>query len=583
MSGHVDPQTISHTNAIAADAMLRQLGSNPAAAPFQNFLGNFLQAQERRPEPEERVRANLEAQMVVPNAVSKAFRASPRVREFPKARDLVAGGALAKSVLDVGTLTNMASITGGQSMGYVSLDTQMARGTVRPSSFTMYQCLNKSAAYQVVDYWATVNATGGAVPGAAFGSFGSVSNGTLATSAGNYSLSNIRLALALDGRAITTALAAQTSFVDIAAQENTNAALTILSSQNWACYWGNPTIFTNQFVGLEQSIPAANQFDFQAFYTAQGVANGWTQAQTLYNMIYEISAQVTKVGTYGRITHAFMSPETAGSLQGLVTTLLNSIVNIESTKMAGIVINGDLQGMKTRFGEIQFPVDIFISARDQPIQSILLPDGTNQATAVNPTPPASVTVAAATGATQNGWTAAYAPTGAGLNNYVYAVASTDANMNESTLTYSGLVTATTVNGVNTVTIAPPAANDAYAFRVFRSGLGYTKLTTSNTPYSFRYIGVVLANGSSNVTFVDRNNLIPGAEAIFLLDMADEDNALDWRFLLPLSRIELFAQNLYMPWAVASIGAIRNRIPKFHAILKNYVPAQVNWNPLGPNN
>ncbi len=98
----------------------------------------------------------------------------------------------------------------------------------------------------------------------------------------------------------------------------------------------------------------------------------------------------------------------------------------------------------------------------------------------------------------------------------------------------------------------------------------------------RYIGSVAANGSGIVTFVDNNSAIPGAESIFLLDLRNEDAALDYRYLLPLTRVELFAQNLYMPWAVAAIGAVRNRIPKFHGIIKGFIPDNPIWNPLGAN-
>lgn len=582
----IDPQMVAHSNLQAVDQIMGSIAGNSRVQPFENFIRGMLMPPTHRGAAEEGIRSTLERQMAPANAVAKAFRQNTRAQRFPKLFDLAKSGAMAKSVLDVGTLTNMASITGGQSLGYVSLDTQMARGTVRPNSFTLYQALDKSAAYQVVDYWPTVTSDGGAVTGAAFGSFGSVASGTLATSAGKYSLSKIQLALMLDGRAITTALAAQNSFVDISAQENTNAALTILRTANWACYYGNPAIYPNQFVGLLQSIPAANQYDFQAFYTANAVQQGWSSPQALYNMIYEVAGEITKFATFGRITHAFMSPEVNSSLQGLTTTVLNNILtnmSAEQQRSPGLVINGDLQGMRTRFGEIQFPIDIFIAERDKPVQAVVDPsDGTTQATTVNPTNPASVTVVAATGATANGWTSSYAPTGAG-NAYVYAVASTDSNMNESVLTYSAVVTGTTVNGVNTLTINPPAANDAYAFRVFRSGLGYVKTGANNTPYSFRYIGTVLANGATAVTYADTNAKIPGSETIFLLDLSEEDHAIDWRYLLPLSRIELFAQNLYMPWAVASIGAIRNRIPKFSGCIKNFVPLSPTFSPTSSNN
>ena len=130
-------------------------------------------------------------------------------------------------------------------------------------------------------------------------------------------------------------------------------------------------------------------------------------------------------------------------------------------------------------------------------------------------------------------------------------------------------------------IAGPAAADAYAFRVFRTGAGGFA-SGSDSPTAVRYVGSILASGSGTVNFVDYNYILPGGEQLYLLDMRSEDDALDYRHLLPLTRINLFAANLYMPWCVASIGAIRNRIPKFHAIIRNFVPDSPVWNPLGAN-
>lgn len=522
------------------------------------------------------------------NAKARAFRANTRAAKFPTMSEAVKSygksNSLMKADLDVGTLTNFSQITGGQSLGYVSLDVRMARGTVRPSSFTLYQALNKTAAYQVVDYWAYANATGGPMPAGAFADYSSVSQGALNTSAGQYELKNITLKMALNGRAITTALAAQNSFVNIEEQENTNAALTVLESVNWANYWGNPNIYPNMYNGIAYTIPQENQFDFQDFSSANA-SKGWSNEQTLFNMIYEVAGQVTKYRTYGQITHAFMSPGAISDLQGLVTTQLNNIVN-DLTKfqsgIQGIIINGDLQGMKTRFGDIQFPIDIFITARDKPAQAIVYSESnTSPATTVNPSPAASVTVSTlapgASGTAGSQWNSAYT---ASSGVYTYAVASTDSSMNESVLTYSAPVSGIAAGGAYQLTITPPTANDMTAFRIFRSGLGYN--TSSPQAASFRYIGDVVGNGTAAVTFTDLNTHIPGSDTIFLLDMDEDDDAIDFRYLLPLTKIELFAQSLYMPWAVAMIGAIRLKVPKFHALIKNYVPTTPDWNPLSTN-
>ena len=525
------------------------------------------------------------------NAIARIFRQNTRAQKFATKKEALEKGYISKSQLDVGSLTNFAQITGGQSLGYVSLDTQMARGTVRPNSFTLYQALNKSAAFQVVDYWPYASDTGGGLPGTAFSGFSNVSSGTLSTSAGIYNLSNITLKLAVNGRAITTALAAQNSFVDVSAQENINAALTVLESINWSCYWGNPTIYPNQFQGIFGTLPAANIYDFQAFSNGYASAQGWSSAQTAFNLIYEAAAGITGYRQYGRITHAFMSPVMAGSLQGLVTTLLNNITNNltpTQERLHGVIVDGDLQGIRTRFGEIQFPIDFYITARDKPAQTIVYGNGTNAATTSNPTPPTSVTVAVSASATNSAWTSTYV---ASSGVYSYAVAGCDQSMNESYLTYmaSGVGAGSTISasgiaasGAYKLTITP-ADTSCQAFRVYRSGLGYAPATSgAANAASYRYIGTVAASGASAVTFTDLNTVIPGSETIFLLDLDEQDNAVDYRFLLPLTRIELFAQNLYMPWAVASIGSVRVRVPKFNGAVVNVVPDNPDFNPLSAN-
>lgn len=502
-------------------------------------------------------------------------------------RDVEKSNPLAKAILDVGTQTNLTQVTGGQSLGFISLDTRMARATVRPDSFTLYNALAKSAAYQVVDYWPYIDDTGGALPGSATSGFSNVSSGTLATNAGIYSLQSVNLKLMLDGRAVTLALMAQNNFVSINEQENANSALTVLSTADWLCYHGNPTIWPNQFGGLTATTPTANIFDFQQFFVTNATLQGWSNAQALFNMIYEVSAVVTSWGRFGRTTHAFMTPVTAGSLQSLVTTLLNNITNWTSGNQRGIIVNGDLQGMMTRYGPIQFPMDLMISARDVPAQGQPRSNGTTPTTSTGPTPPTGV-VATASGAafTGSNWsTGTGSPFSGAATRYSYAVASTDVNMNESTLTWSAAAIAgsgITASGAAVISIAGPAAADATAFRVFRTGAaGFA--SGANSPTAVRYIGAVAANGSGTVTFVDSNARIPGADAIFLLDLRDDDGgAVDYRYLLPLTRVELFAANLFMPWAVCSIGAMRNRIPKFNAIITNYIPDNPIWNPLGSN-
>lgn len=500
--------------------------------------------------------------------------------------------ALRKAVLDVGTLTNFANIVGGQSLGYVSLDTRMARSTIRPNSFTLWQSLDKSLAWQVVDYWAIASATGGAAPGSAFANYTSVSSGTLTTSAGTYQLQNILLKLMLDGRAITTALAAQNNYVNVSEQENMNAALTVLQTVNWSAYKGDTTFFANQFNGIEATIRLAgtgNVFDFQKYATQYESANTWSNEVTLYNLIYQAAAQITSYGTFGHVTHAFMTPAAMGSFQYLTATQLNNVVTQITALQdrAPIVVNGNVVGMQTRTGHIQFPQDLMIEAREKCLQALY----PTQISLASPTQPTTVTaVVNAPTVVASEFTGSYAGTSA---LYQYAVSACDASMNESAVRWtSGATSAVSANGSVTLTITPADTNQV-AFRVFRAGQGYN-VASSPDVNKIRYIGAVMSNGTNPVTFVDLNGgynpllttqtptKIPGSAEIYLLDMDPVDMAIDFRLLLPLVRVELFASNLFMPWAVAMIAALRMRVPQFHGYIKNYVPTNPVFDPLATN-
>ena len=511
---------------------------------------------------------------------------------------------LAKAALDVGSLTNLANVTGGQSLGLVSMDTRMARGTVRPKSFTLYNALSKSMAGQIVDYWAYASDVGGGLPGTVYSAYSSASNGSaLNTNAGSYNLNYLDLKLTVDGRAITMALAQQNSFINVADQESTNAALNTLSSIEWAIYWGNPTLYPNQPQGISSLIPLNNTVDFWAYYNSAPVqALGVSVEQALFNLIYQQAGFITSWRQFGQITHAFMTPAVIGDLQSLVTGVLRTIANDLTDRQRegrAIVIDGELRGMNTSFGDIAFPLDFFITVRDTPAQAQLHEVSFTDFTVSTLPAPASVALANVASGNSNAvgsdFFGGYTPSGGG--SYYYAVAAADSYSNESPLTFSAsAITGVTANSAVSVTITPGSGSVAAgiaAFRVFRSGIGFTGTVatwTNNSnpngsfpnPASFKYVGDIAANGASAVIFYDLNLHIPGSESIFLLDMDENDDAIDWRTMLPITKIELFAQNIFMPWAVASIGAVRMRVAKFHGRVKNYTPATAQWNALSTN-
>jgi hypothetical protein len=547
------------------------------------------------------------------NAIARSVRKdwrNPGARQYTPWRKAMSEGMaksteIAKAALDVGSLTNLANVTGGQALSLVSMDTRMARGTVRPKSFTLYNALNKSMAGQIVDYWAYASDVGGGLPGTVYSPYSSATSGNAITSnSGSYNLNYLNLKLTVDGRAITMALAQQNNFVNVADQESTNAALNTLTSIEWAIYWGNPALYPNMPQGIAGLIPTNNVVDFWAYYNSAPIqALGISVEQALFNLIYQQAGFISGWRQFGQITHAFMTPAVMGDMQSIVTGVLRTITNdITDTMRNGraIVVDGELRGMNTSFGDIAFPIDFFMTVRDTPAQAQLHENSNTDFTVSTlpaPTLALSVVASGNTNAAGSEFYGAYTPTATSGGSYYYAVAAADQYSNESALGFSAsAVTGVTANTAVAVVITPGAgsvAANVVAFRVFRSGVGFagtvatwTNATNPNgsfpNPASFKFVGDLAANGASAVTFYDLNARIPGSESIFLLDMDESDDAIDWRTMLPITKVELFAQNIFMPWAVCSIGSVRLRVPKFHGRIRNYVPATAQWNPTSTN-
>ncbi len=514
--------------------------------------------------------------------------ASPEVSKGALAKSISENAVLSKAVLDVGTLANFAQVTGGQALGYFSLDTVLRRGTARPRSMTLYNALAKTPANQIVDFWPYVDSTGGSLPGSAFNLYQSVATSPLTFNAGDYELFTITLKLLVDGRGITTALGAQNSFVNIADAETANAAISILESIDWASYWGNPAIYSNQFAGIYQqmkgyesqtggNVSTISQSNFVNYYqewlnTGPGSANyggegsaAYQDANFLFNLIYQTFGKSVAYGRYGRPTHCFMSPELYAAEAKLVVERLNNLVNIESgLQDHPLVINANYRGMRTGFGNLAFEIDLFLTARQRPAQGIIRSGKASSGSFVSP--PVSVTLSAI--AAPAGTTSLFDTTNF-AGSYSYAVAATDASRNETNLVWASAPVTVAAGQVVQVTITPPTDGSAVGFIVYRSGKGYTYSSTDTTAVNqVRFIGEVAANGTTAVTFIDANHNIPGSQTIFMLDLDPGDEALDYRYLLPLSKIMLFENNLYMPWAVAHIGSPRVAVPKFHYVVEN---------------
>ncbi len=483
--------------------------------------------------------------------------------------------AYKKSGLDVGLQTNLSQVVGGQALGHISLDTEVYRSTIRPNMFTMYYALKKTPAKQIVDYWPVATDTGGPLSGSAWAGFGGAYTNVMNYDSGNYSLNTLTLGLAYNARAITTALSTQDSFVNINDQETANAALSVLKTVDWTIYWGNRTLYANVPNGIYPQLPPENIFDFRDFNAKTNASGNTPISQVLFNLILDACGQISGWNTFGQPSHAFMPSNAFAKASQFLMQVVNNVVNLGpgAANRGSVFINADSRGLNTGFGLVKFVGDVNIVARNRPAQAILKPDGSNSATASNPTKPSTVVAAVGTPGSGRSFEAAY-----NGSRFIYGVSILDASMVESQVTWAYLgTTATWTVPVNTgqavtLTITPGVA-DGVTARIYRSGSAVANgYVPGNADVNrVQYIGEVALNGLTPVNFVDTNAWIPGSEPIFLVDLNDFDKALDYRYLMPLCRINLYANQLFMPWAVAHIGAPRLTIPKWHGAIINFVP------------
>jgi len=101
---------------------------------------------------------------------------------------------------------------------------------------------------------------------------------------------------------------------------------------------------------------------------------------------------------------------------------------------------------------------------------------------------------------------------------------------------------------------------------------YREDVTTGNYFLLERIGVNTANETGTITFVDRNQVIPGTVDVFIGQM--DPMVIRLYELLPLMSLPLPTQNKTLAWSVIWNGALALIAPKRFALIKNVGYTQV---------
>lgn len=457
-------------------------------------------------------------------------------------------GALQKA-LTAGTGTDSASFTGGRALVMESLE-----GTLQDVLFTedhikLFKKLKTTPLYATVDEWNVRDDYGGE-----FGTaVAETVNPPLAT--GNYERKFGYCAYYRDRREISHVLTQlKTITPEAMAAEEQAATRRLLSHVERDLFIGDRTIFPERIQGLQSSImEAAAAYDSQLIYDMHGTPIT-TQAP-----FHRLQSIVYKQG--GRLTDFYYPAEVQADVDNALADQQRIVVPVQSAD--GKIIHGASQNaLRTAHGDLAFESDIFVRAG---WDMVALDEANVADEALAPATPTvnSVTGNAGTIATQ-----ANLPAG------VYQVRVAAVNgYGESAATAADEVTLVATNTIR-ITVTRAAATTT-GYRVYLSAVG-------GDAADCRFHEEVACTAAQQVIELD-GTWVTGTACAYGLDLAPGHNAVDFRQLFPLSKMDYAMVSPVFPFVVQFYGLLRVMKPNWNAMITNILPEGVlnlGWNPLG---
>jgi len=446
--------------------------------------------------------------------------------------------------------TDLSQLSGGGALRVESLEATLMSVVQTVKDFALMNNLKKSPAKATVDEWIEKSGVGGRM-GGAFNS----ELGTIQSASGTY---NRRVALVkylMTRREVSFVQNVQQTVVSAKAEEEVNGTLELLTSAEWACFYGDSTVIAEEYDGLTKVITDVADADHVIDMAGAGfdTANG-------FESILDAAGVIRKRGNFGIPTDIYMSVLCQSDLDRFLDPAFR--VPMTTVPDGGMKLGAPVNGIRTSYGDIKTHPDIFVEESKMPAAG----ESPITNTTSNPTRPATVSLAVAAVATSK-FGAAHA------GNYYWAVAGINA-LGESDLRISAQQ-AMAAGQKCTLTIGASGAQDESGYAIYRS-----RMNGTNGAADFRLMTRIARTGAST-TFVDENRLIPGTSSAFVLNMSPAMEAISWRQLLPMTRFQLYpTMQATDPWAQLLFGYLRVTKARQHVLIKNILPSKAagSWNP-----
>lgn len=316
----------------------------------------------------------------------------------------------------------------------------------------------------------------------------------------------------------------------------------LLKAAEYGCFHGNASVSSAQFDGYPQQIRdgySSNVFDMKGYKVSD--ATGKDYLDDAIRSIYEVG---------GEVSDMYFPPIIA---KGFMDLLEDRMRYNSDSRVAG----EKLTTYQTSYGN-----DIFISGRsgvDKMYRVKGVPTASTSASA--PTAP-TFTLTAATSTGGTGFVAATAGT------YRYTVYAVDSVGRISAAATAANVAVASGQEVQ-VAITPGAATNT-GYIVCRG----KKDVTSGS--DLREMIKVADSGSSTTTFLDQNDEYPGTAEILLLSSNMPESTYQWDSFMDLMRFDLGRVRASQPFLLVWYGTPDMKVAKYNGLIKNVGHTDIDW-------
>ena len=453
--------------------------------------------------------------------------------------------------------TDVATLTGGGSLGVQSLDTAMKSTIQENEHFTLFNRLARTNATNIVDEYVRQNGVGGFLGGSTNSQMGVVR-----AAQGDYAREVGLVKFLMSLRQVGYVLNIGKNIVEATAVEERNGALQLLTDAEYLLFHGNaaasPTQFDGIFAQIDSAV-AAGQMSQDTVIDLQGAK---LDSVTPFS---QINVAVSRYGSWGRSTDVFLPVSIQNDLNSGLDPAYRWMPQGSNTPELG----GHVEGIRLTNGVLKTNMDTFLHDENNPMVSPFEVNYASTAAANVAFKPASIAVNPAPTSTQSQFSTSRA------GNFYYAVAAVGGNGEGLTQAVVSTQQAVAAGAAPVITIGQSAAGTETGYAIYRSRQNGTNALTD-----LRLMTIIPKTGATT-TYTDLNRDIPGTSKVPLLNLAPSSDAIGWRQFQPMTKIPLPFGVGGVPvisWFQFLFGYLRMTKPKHHGYIKNVLASNAAWRP-----